>query len=247
MLARRVEWLLPLGALDVLFAVFLLVRVTAPPAAGSFAAQLHAGFAQLVVATALVLGVIALAVRWTPMTTGPRAALAVLCLLSLGIDAAAVTDLTAYVEVYGLTRLRLSVAVICAGLAALLVLLLVAGAARRRGREQGWVPHVAVLVATASLVGLAASDPDALVARSQLARLDQPQASRLALDAPYLWSLSADAVPALAAALREDPDVLGPDGACLLALAHTPDGAGWASANLSRWRAERALVGLPGC
>jgi len=245
-LARRVEWLLPLGALDALFAVFLLVRVTAPAGGGTFAEQLHAGFAQLVVATALVLGVVALAVRWTPMTAGPRAALAVLCLLSLGIDAAAVSDLVAYVEAYGLTRLRVSVAVVCAGLAGLLVLLLVAGAVRGRrtdGRRQGWVPQVAALVAAASLLGLAAADPDALVARSQLARLDQP----VGADLPYLRSLSADAVPAVAAVLRERPGALGPDGACLLALSHVPRSEGWASANLARWRADRALADLPGC
>ena len=255
-LGRRVEWLLPLGALDALFAAFLLVRVTAPAGGGSFAEQLHAGFAQLVVATALVLGVVALAVRWTPMTAGPRAALAVLCLLSLGVDAAAVSDLVAYVDAYGLTRLRVSVGVVCAGLAGLLVLLLVAGSlrggplrdgslrdGRSQARRQGWVPQVAVLVAAASVLGLAAADPDALVARSQLARLDQPAGP----DLPYLWSLSADAVPAVAAVLRERPGALGPDGACLLALSHTPDGGGWASANLARWRAERALADLPGC
>lgn len=246
LLARRVEWLLPLGALDALFAVFLLVRVTAPADGGTFAEQLHAGFAQLVVATALVLGVVALAVRWTPMTAGPRAALAVLCLLSLGIDAAAVSDLVAYVQAYGLTRLRVSVAVVCAGLAGLLVLLLVAGAVRGRrtgGRRQGWVPQVAALVAAASLLGLAAADPDALVARSQLARLDQPAGP----DLPYLRSLSADAVPAVASVLRERPGALGPDGACLPALSHATGSDGWASANLARWRADRALADLPGC
>lgn len=245
-LARRVEWLLPLGALDALLAVFLLVRVTAPPGGGTFAEQLHAGFAQLVVATALVIGVVALAVRWTPMTAGPRAALAVLCLLALGIDATAVADLAAYVEAYGLTRLRVSVGVVCAGLAGLLVVLLVAGSLRRgpsEGRRQGWVPQVAVLVAAASLLGLAAADPDALVARSQLARLDQPSGP----DLPYLRSLSADSVPAVAAVLGGRPGALGPDGACLLELSHTPAGGGWASANLARWRAQRALADLPGC
>jgi len=245
-LDRRVEWLLPLGALDALFGAFLVVRVTAPADGGTFAEQLHAGFAQLVVATALVLGVVALAVRWTPMTAGPRAALGLLCLLSLGIDAAAVSDLVAYVEAYGLTRLRVAVGVVCAGLAGLLVLLLAAGAVRGRREgapRQGWVPQVAVLVAAASLLGLVAADPDALVARSQLARLDGPSGP----DLPYLWSLSADAVPAVASVLRERPGALGPDAACLLALSHTPGSAGWASANLARWRAERALADLPGC
>lgn len=247
-LARRVEWLLPLGALDALFAVFLVVRLTAPEASATpgatLAGQVHAGFAQLVVATALVLVVVALAVRWTPMTAAPRAALALLCLLSLGLDAAALADLRAYVDAYGLTRLRIGVAAVCAGLAGLLVLLLVAGARWQRRRRQPWVPHAAVAVAAACLLGLTAADPDAAIARAQLARPDA--------DTWYLGSLSADAVPAVAGALRTDPGALGPDGPCVLAqltdgLAHPrDDDEGWPSANASRARAADLAGDLAG-
>ncbi len=256
-LARRVEWLLPLGVLDALFAAFLLVRTTAPadPSA-TYAEQVHSGFAQLVVATALVLGVVALAVRWTPMTTGPRAALAALCQLSLGLDAAALVDLHAYVDAYGLTRLRIGVVVICAGLAALLVLLLVAGALGRdagRGRAvQRWVPHAAVLVAAVSLLGLTAADPDAAVARSQLSRAASGSPSAVGPDLDYLEGLSADAAPAVSAALTADPSLLGEGGACLLAqvagTAHPdPAAQGWASANLSRSRAAQLVTDPSRC
>ncbi|PWJ47124.1 protein of unknown function [Quadrisphaera granulorum] len=238
-LTRRVEWLLPLAALDALFAVFLLVRLTAPDVAqtpgATLAGQVHAGFAQLVIATALVLAVVALAVRWTPMTVGPRAALALLCVLSLGLDAAALADLSAYVDAYGLTRLRVGVAVICAGLAALLVLLLVAGARWQRRRRQPWVPHAAVTVAAACLLGLTLADPDAAIARAQLARPDA--------DVWYLTTLSADAAPAVADALHTRPDALGRFGPCVLAHltgsigTAQDDDEGWPSANVARTRA----------
>ncbi|TNM58377.1 DUF4173 domain-containing protein [Streptomyces sp. NP160] len=253
-LTRRVEWLLPLGALDALFASFLLVRLTAPgvaqTAGATLAGQVHAGFAQLVVATALVLAVVALAVRWTPMTAGPRAALALLCLLSLGLDAAALADLRAYVDAYGLTRLRIGVAVVCAGLAGLLVLLLVAGARWQRRRRQPWVPHAAVAVAAACLLALTAADPDAAIARAQLARPDA--------DTRYLATLSADAGPVVAEALRRRPGALGADGPCVLArltgaLADPQDdGEGWPSASASRARAAQLAAAqrsgqLPAC
>lgn len=249
-LARRVEWLLPLGALDALFAAFLVVRLTSPEVAdtagATLAGQVHAGFAQLVVATALVLAVVALAVRCTPMTAGPRTALALLCALSLGLDAAALADLRAYVDAYGLTRLRIGVGVVCAGLAGLLVLLLVAGARWQRRRQQPWVPHAAVAVAAACLLGLTAADPDAAIARAQLARGATGTAGSSASAGPdvaYLSTLSADAAPALADALREDPTALGAEGPCVLwsvAGGQSEQDAsdeGWPSANLSRARA----------
>lgn len=252
-LTRRVEQLLPLVALDALFAAFLVVRATAPEVAetpgATLAGQVHAGFAQLVAATALVLVVVALAVRWTGMAPGVRAALALLCLLSLGLDFAAAADLRAYVNAYGLTRLRIGVAAVCAGLAGLLVLLLVAGARWQRRRRQPWVPHAAVAVAAACLLGLTAADPDAAVARAQLARPDA--------DTWYLATLSADAVPAVAGALRTDPGALGPDGPCVLAQltgtlsAAQDDDEGWPSANASRARAaqlaEEAAGQVPRC
>jgi len=235
-LRRTSEWLLPLGALDALLAAFLVVQ-GGPGAVGTggatLADQLHAGFYQLLAVTALVLGVVAASVRWTPMTPGVRAALGVLCLLTLAVAASAVSRLLAYTGAYGLTRLRIGVGVVTLSLAAVLVVVLVAGC--RRG-PQRWVPHTVVLVATVAALGLTAADPDAAIARSALARGD-------GADVAYLSTLSADAVPVLVHLRHRERDVVLAE-----VCARVPQ-AGWTSANLSRSRAARLLAdeGTLGC
>jgi len=232
-LHRASEWLLPLGALDLLLAAFLLVQSGPGDSGATFAEELHTGFFQLLAVTALVLVVVAGAVRWTTRSPGVRAALAVLCVLTLAVDASALARLHAYTDAYGLTRLRILVGVICCLLAAVLVVLLVAGARRPPvpgAPPQRWVPHTAVLLAALALLGLTAADPDAAIARSALARGE-------GADTEYLATLSADAVPVLA---RSPLDT----SACVLAgmrVRLLVDGGGWTQANLARARAAELL------
>lgn len=222
LLRRTGEWLMPLGSLTALLAAFLLVQV-AQPRGASVALELRAGFFQLVAVTALVLVVVAAAVRWTPATRGVRAALGALCVLTLLVDGSALLRLQAYVEAYGWTRLRVGVAMVALGLAAVLLVVVAAGC--RRG-PQRWVPHAVVLVGAVVLLTTTAADPDAVIARSGVAQ-------GAGADLAYLSTLSADAAPALLA-------LPGPDGRCALAqvLGRLPR-AGWTSSNLARARAAR--------
>jgi hypothetical protein len=233
-LVRRSEWLLPLAALDALLATFLAVQATVLfggerhvlDAAGvTYASYAREGFGQLVAVTALVLAVVAAAVRWAPR--GARSALAVLCALALVVDASALSRLHLYADAYGLTRLRITATALAAWLGVVLVIVLLAGL--RPGR---WVPHTVVATAALGLLGLTAANPDALIARSAVSRGTEA-------DVFYLSELSADAAgeldrlpePARSCALGE---------AAAEARPHS-----WTSANLGRARAIRVLHARP--
>ena len=237
--ARRAEWLLPVLALDALVMIFVLVQVGAlvgghrhvlETAGLTYAQYARQGFAQLVLATALTLLVMAVAVRRAPRLTRrdlviSRAALGVLCLGALGVVASALRRLDLYVDAFGLTRTRLLVIVIELAFAAVLLLVAAAGI-RWRGR---WLPRAIVQVAAVAALGLAVINPDAQILRyNTTTDLDVP------VDIGYLQGLSADAVPAMAT-VRE------PLRSCLIAT-QTHVGrqtvAGW---NLGRSRAATTL------
>jgi hypothetical protein len=148
-LRRTSEWLLPLAALDVVLAAFLLAQ--RGPAVGTYADQVHAGFWQLLAVTALVLLVVAGTVRFVPRSAGVLAALAVLCVLTVVVDGSALSRLDAYTDAYGLTRLRIGVAAVCLSLGAVLLLVLVAGALRIAAAA---VAHAVVLIAAVCLLSL---------------------------------------------------------------------------------------------
>lgn len=195
--ARRGEWLLPIVALDALVVAFVLVQadtlVRGEIGDRTYAAYARQGFWQLVVATALALVVVAVAARRAPRATGrdrllTRAALAVLCLATLGVVASALRRMDLYVDQYGLTRLRLLVAVAEVVLGVVLVLVLVAGV-RWKG---GWLPSAAVQVVAVAMLGLALINPDA-----QIVRHNAASEQNAPVDVLYLWSLSSDAVPAM--------------------------------------------------
>jgi len=242
--ARRAEWLLPLLALVLLLAGFLAVQGSVllggadhvlRTAGVTYASYVHQGFGQLVVVTALVLAVVAAGARWAPPAARPL--LGLLCALALVVDASALSRLHLYVEVYGLTRLRISASAIALWLGAVLLLVLLAGL--RPGR---WLPHATVLSAAGVLLVLTVANPDARIAESGADRQQKA-------DLVYLSSLSDDAVPAL----DRLPE---PQRSCVLAriAQNRSPGSPWTSANLSRARASAVLArrapgacsGLPG-
>jgi len=237
--ARRlttVEWLLPVVALDLLLAAFVTVQAgvlfggrahVLSQTGLTYAQYARSGFWQLLVVTALVLAVVAAVVRWVPPSGAVRAALGVLCLLTLVVDVSALSRLHLYSEVYGLTRLRIGVAATCLWLGAVLVLVLLAGS---RPGPHRWLPHSVVLSAAVGLLALTAYDPEAAIARSALSR-------GAGADVGYLSTLSDDALPAIDA-LPE------PYRSCVLARRLPSAAGGWTSANLSRARA--ADFGGPG-
>ena len=200
---RPFEWLVPVGAVVVLFAVFVAAQLTVMfgghaylqrTTGLTYAEYVHQGFGQLTVATLLTLAVVAVAARKAPRSSGRerlllRAVLGALCLLTLVVVASALYRMHVYEEAYGFTRLRLLVSVF-EGWLGLVVLMVLGAGVRLRG---SWVPRAVLLSGAASLLALAALNPDAYIARHNVDRF----AETGKIDTAYLSGLSADAVPAL--------------------------------------------------
>jgi hypothetical protein len=244
---RRLEWAMPLGALVALFAAFVAVQLTAlfggtrhvlGTEGLTYADYARGGFWQLLVVTGLTLGVLAGAARWAPRETRTdrmliRVLLGSLSALTLVIVASALHRMDLYADTYGLTRLRVLVALCEMWLGAAFVMVLIAGIRLRTA----WLPRAVVAVGVLALLGLAGANPDGLIADRNVARFEQTGK----IDPWYLSSLSADAVPALT---RLTPPTRG----CVLgqlndALDDYPDD--WRGWNYGREAARRALERLP--
>ncbi len=233
---RRLEWAVPLGALVALFATFVAVQLTVLFAGDrhvqgtadlTYADFARGGFWQLLVVTGLTLVVLAAAVRWAPREARAdrvliRVVLGALAVLTLVIVASALHRMDLYADTYGLTRLRLLVALCELWLGTVFVLVLIAGV-RLRG---GWLPRVAVALGVAALLGLAAANPDALIAERSVARFAETRK----LDTFYLSLLSPDAVPALS----KLPE---PRRTCVLS--QIAQGAHWPRDDWRYWNAGR--------
>lgn len=200
---RRVEWALPVGGLVVLFAGFVAVQATVlfdggqhvlATAGLTYAQYARSGFWQLLAVTVLTVIVVGVAAHVAPRSTATdrvllRVLLGLLSALTLVIVASALSRMAAYEQAYGFTRRRLLVTVCELWLGVLFLLILAAGI-RLRGR---WVPRAALAAAVAALLGLAILNPDAFIARQNVARF----VATGRIDMGYLRTLSADAVPAL--------------------------------------------------
>lgn len=241
--ARLGEWLLPVLALDAMVLAFVALQVGAllgghrhvlDTVGLSYAEYAREGFAQLVAATALTLVVVAVAARHAPRSTRrdrllTQIALSVLSIATLGVVAAALRRMDLYVEAFGLSRLRLLVEVVEVVLAVVLVLVLIAGLRWRAG----WLPRAVVGVVAVAVLGLAAANPDA-----QIARYNSAVALDVPMDVSYLQGLSADAVPVL--------DQLDePLRSCLLAFADASPTESFAGWNLGRDRAWLVVEARP--
>jgi hypothetical protein len=250
----RLEWAIPLALLVLLFAAFVAVQL-AVLFGGSrhvletegltYADYARSGFWQLLVVTGLTLAVVAAAVRWAPRETRTdrvliRAILGALATLTLVIVASALHRMNVYADTYGLTRLRLLVALCELWLGVVFLLMLIAGIRLRAT----WLARAIVGAGVLALLGLAAANPDGLIADRNIARFERTHD----IDTTYLANLSADAVPALD---RLAPDqrgcVLNPISADLY---RNPDD--WRAWNYGRWHARAVLrkapaVERPGC
>ncbi|WP_093820561.1 DUF4153 domain-containing protein [Streptomyces sp. PpalLS-921] len=199
---KRAEWAVPLIVLDLLFALFVGFQLVV--LLGGYdkvleetgltrSAYARQGFWQLLWATVLTLVVIALARRWAPRggrhdRTLVRSVLGVLCVLTLVVVASALRRMDLYVEAFGLTRLRISVAAVELWLGVVLVLILVAGVFGAR-----LLPRAVAVSAAACVLAFGLVSPDGLIAEQNVHRYQE----RKAIDIDYLRELSADAVPAL--------------------------------------------------
>ncbi|XVS63551.1 DUF4153 domain-containing protein [Actinosynnema sp. CA-299493] len=237
--ARR-DWVLPVGALVLLFAAFVAVQVKTLFAGGehvivtpdlTYADYARGGFWQLLAVTLLTLGVIAVVARLARLDSPTdrrrlRGLLGALSVLTLVIVASALTRMWLYQQAYGFTVLRVLV-LACEVWLGVVYLLVLAAGAKLEGR---WLARAVVGTGFAALVGLAALNPERFIAERNV---DRYQAIGK-IDLDYLSRLSDDAVPALAA--------LPPDlRACALRFRRVePDD--WRSWNLARQQARDTLA-----
>ncbi len=240
---NRLEWAIPLGLLVVLFAAFVAMQLSRLFGGNrhvlgteglTYAEYARGGFWQLSFVTALTLLVLAGAARWAPRATTTdrvliRSILGALAGLTLVIVGSALHRMNLYADTYGLTRLRLLVACCAAWFGLVLVLVLAAGVRIRAP----WLPRVAIAAGVAALLGLAAANPDGLIASYNI-RQDRT------VDVQYLSTLSPDAVPALTELEPAQRDcVLGH-----LALELDRDPDDWRGWNLGRARARTEIAKL---
>jgi hypothetical protein len=242
---RPFEWLVPVGLVVGVFAAFVIAQLAVMfgghaylrrTTGLTYAEYVHQGFGQLTVATVLTLAVVAVAVRKASRATARdrlllRVLLGALCALTLVVVASALYRVHLYEQAYGFTRLRLLVSVFESWLGVLVVLVLAAGVTLR-GQ---WVPRAALVIGAVLLLGLAALNPDAYIARQNIDRFQQTGR----VDWNYLAGLSADAAPALA-------ELPATSRGC--ALDGAPQLDDWLAWNLGRQRAYDVLrtVQAPG-
>ncbi|MEU7738925.1 DUF4153 domain-containing protein [Nonomuraea sp. NPDC049158] len=201
----RSIWVVPLTAVNLLFAAFVAVQITVlfggdswvlKTAGLTYAEYARQGFFQLVVVSVFVMCIVAVVAGLLRTERRERWLLAgqlgVLCALTMVVLASALHRMDLYTEAYGLSRLRLSVQATVWWLGALFALVILAGAARLAGRGSGWLPRTIVLVTGLGLGAFAIVNPDFQVAQTQVAVRGPAK-----LDADYLGDLGAEAVPAL--------------------------------------------------
>ncbi|MFF4616355.1 DUF4153 domain-containing protein [Nonomuraea jabiensis] len=246
----RSVWIVPLTAVNLLFASFVAVQITAlfggntwvlKTAGLTYAEYARQGFFQLVVVSVFVLGIVAVAGGLLKVERRERWLLAVLlgvlCGLTMVVLASALHRMNLYTEAYGLSRLRLSVQATVWWLGTLFALVLLAGAARLLGRGSGWLPRTVVLVTGLGLGAFAIVNPDLQVAHTQVEVRGVTK-----LDSDYLGDLGAEAVPAL----DELPE---PQRSCVLADVVAANGLSrpdpWNGWNLDRARARAVLAARP--
>ncbi|MFD3702427.1 DUF4153 domain-containing protein [Nocardia sp. NPDC058658] len=199
----RSEWMLPVGALTVLFAVFVGAQFVAlfggddyvqRTAGLTYAEYARSGFWQLSAVSILTLAVIVAVLHWSKQETAAdrlslRVLLSAVSVLALVIVGSALGRMWTYQQAYGFTVLRLLVTM-CELWVGLVYILVLAAVARLRWT---WVPRAAIGTALATLIALAAINPEHLVAERNIDRWSTSKR----LDADYLGTLSPDILPAL--------------------------------------------------
>jgi len=213
---RPLTWSVVLAQLVAVFGVFVaanarylfgghaLVTAKGTP---TYAGYLHAGFAQLTLATVLAVVVVVvghkLVASAAPMPRAWRVALSALEATLLTLTAITLAScaqrLRIYDEAYGYTYLRLGVAIFQLGVLAVLALTLVKAIA------PSWRGYAASIALAGIGVAVFAGtfDADGFIARANVARANAGRP----LDLGYLESLNADCAPVLGDAyFARDPD-----------------------------------------
>ena len=200
---HRWEWLVPLGVVIALFALFLVAQAAAmwggheylrETTGLTYAEYVHQGFGQLTVATFLTLVVVGIATRKASQETASdrlalRVSLLALCTLTLAVVASALYRMSLYQEAYGYTVLRVFVDGFELWLGLIVIFMMVA-IVRLKGT---WVPRAALLSGALFFLGFGLMNPDAWVATRNIERF----AATGELDTFYLARLGVDATPAI--------------------------------------------------
>lgn len=228
------EWAIPLAVLDMLFLGFVAVQATVlfgghthvlQTEGLTYAEYARQGFWQLLWVSALTLLVLSAVIRVAGRESAPdrrllRILVGTLCVMSVVVVISAIHRMWVYQQAYGFSTERLMVITIELWLGAVFVFVLAAGVAMT-GR---WLPRAVLLAGAVALLGLAATNPERLIADRNIDRYEQTGQ----LDTAYLLRLSTDIEPALAR-LPE------PMRLCAQYRVREPDP--WYEFNLSRWRA----------
>jgi hypothetical protein len=181
-----------IGAVDALFAVFLVLQALHPQVKGeSYTAYVHNGFAQLTIVATLSVMLVAMLHNGRPRVGTPWGTLALLGECEL-LVASALYRIAIYQRDYGYTILRLWVTAYMLLIAGLLALVAYEVARPLLIDSRRFIRGGA-LMSAAALTVMVYGNPDAWVAQLELHRYQTTgKANVLALD-----ELSADAVPTL--------------------------------------------------
>jgi hypothetical protein len=242
-----------LALLNLLFAAFVAMQLPALFGGAAlvrttpgltYAGYAREGFGQLVVAAVLVLPLLlaGASLLREESARGIRVfrVLGVLLLLLLGVViASAFQRVYLYQAAYGLTAPRYYGAAFLGWITLLCAWL---GATVLAGRRDRFIAP-ALVSGYALLALLALSNPDARIAQANLARLGAPVPGAPALDAAYLGTLGADAVPTLLGALPTLPT----EARCTVATAlerrwSARTSGDWRSWNLAEARARKLVA-----
>jgi len=230
-----IEVAVALGALDLLFLAFVLVQVryffggsalVQATTGLTYSEYARGGFFELVAVAALLLPLLLL-MHWLIARSGPkgervfRVLAGVQILLLFVIMASAFQRMRLYQAEYGLTEQRLYPTAFMGWLAVVFLWFAITVLSGRRER----FAFGAMVAGFLLIIVLQALNPDALIARTNLARA---KAGR-SFDARYATRLSADAVPELVAALPN----LNPQDRCTVASGVLKR---WANLQASDWR-----------
>ncbi|MDG4665365.1 DUF4173 domain-containing protein [Mycobacterium sp. 236(2023)] len=228
------EWAVPLAVLDVLFIGFVAVQATVlfgghthvlETEGLTYAEYARQGFWQLLWVSALTLLVLSAVVRVAARDSASdrrplRILVGTLCVTSVVVVISAIHRMWVYQQAYGFSTERLMVITIELWLGAVFVFIVVAGI-RMTGH---WLPRAVLLAGAVALLGLAATNPERLIAERNIDRYEQTGL----LDTAYLLRLSPDIEPALARL---------PESVRACARYRMADRDPWFEFNLSRWSA----------
>jgi hypothetical protein len=247
-----------LGAIAALYATFAAVQVVTGRGGATrvietahltYADHARHGFFQLLAVAALTLVVVCgLRAATRSGTRRERIVVGVLSEVVVGLTlvivAVALERLRLYEGAYGATMLRVASTVFAWWLGAVFVLVAVASAGVARNRS--WLLGAVAISALVALVGWSVVNPERIVVERNVA---MSVAGDRDLDTTYLWSLSDDALPALAAALP----AIGPDDRdevldriCYVVTEPTSRSAGRAEGAVTRELLASGLVPGPG-